>query len=549
VADEWTHVAAVRSANTVKLLVDHNEDASTSYSSTLHDNDASLIIGANADGSNFDGIIDEVRIATADKSATLGEAEVTYTYNARNQLVTETCGLNVRTYSYDNNGNVTKIEEKVDTTVILTEEMAYDKLNRMLRHEGPSGVEVFAYRGAEWHRFSQATAAGGTSFLYDGDNVVADIASGVDAFYVTPFLDQNLSITTGGSTYYYSQDGLGSVRTLTDSTGTVKNTYDYLPFGGAHQPGTNVTVGQRYTYTGREKNPASDSMYYRYRHYFRGIGRFLGRDPIGRQRFASLYRYARNNPLRYGDPSGLFSLSIGKQVANKYGPDLVGRMGAIIPEIDDHIEPAYRNDAKKAIRGAVHDLKGINDAMVKMGTTIMTAPVSACGGWAATALDAAETGLEVSETAVDQGMLPALTQAAGEIAGQAGSGLAGNVGEGIGTPDDNWGDVGEELGELVDEAITGATKPIEVTTGYIFDYETVGECTAYASVSWFGNDKGGRWTEFYARVICCCDDNPRASCNARGWMSGCYDLTKEKLGSWGHISVDGPPTAMGDPCP
>jgi YD repeat-containing protein len=149
-AGEWTHVAAVRSANTVKLLVDHVEDASASYSSTLDDNDASLIIGANADGSYFDGTIDEVRVATADKSATLGEADVTYVYNARNQLVTETCGLNVRTYSYDNNGNVTKIEEKVDTTVILTEEMTYDKLNRMLRHEGPSGVEVFAYRGAEW---------------------------------------------------------------------------------------------------------------------------------------------------------------------------------------------------------------------------------------------------------------------------------------------------------------------------------------------------------------------------------------------------------------
>ncbi|MHC5058223.1 MAG: recombinase family protein, partial [Planctomycetota bacterium] len=110
-----------------------------------------------------------------------------------------------------------------DSTVILTEEMTYDKLNRMLRHEGPSGVEVFAYRGAEWHWFSQ----NGKQFLYDGDNVLADIDSDIDAFYVTPSLDQNLSITTGGSTYYYSQDGLGSVRTLTDSAGAVVNSYDF----------------------------------------------------------------------------------------------------------------------------------------------------------------------------------------------------------------------------------------------------------------------------------------------------------------------------------
>jgi RHS repeat-associated protein len=285
--------------------VDRVEDASASYSSTLHDNDASLLIGANADGSYFDGMIDEVRIATADKSATLGKADVEYEYNARNQLVTETCGLNVRTYSYDNNGNVTKIEGKVDTTVILTEEMAYDKLNRMTRHEGLAGTEVFTYRGAEWHRFSQATAAGGTSFLYDGDNVVADIASGVDAFYVTPLLDQNLSVTKDSATYYYSQDGLGSVRTLTDSTGAVKNTYDYLPFGGALNSGTSVTVEQRYTYTGREKNPESALMYYRYRQYDPRVGRFGGRDPIGYRGGIGLYAYAEGCPISEADPSGL----------------------------------------------------------------------------------------------------------------------------------------------------------------------------------------------------------------------------------------------------
>jgi hypothetical protein len=67
--------------------------AAESYSSTLDDNDASLIIGANADGSNFDGLIDEVRIATEDKTATLGKTDVDYVYNERNQLVTETCGV------------------------------------------------------------------------------------------------------------------------------------------------------------------------------------------------------------------------------------------------------------------------------------------------------------------------------------------------------------------------------------------------------------------------------------------------------------------------
>jgi len=33
--------------------------------------------------------------------------------------------------------------------------------------------------------------------------------------------------TSEGDSYYYSQDGLGSVRTLTDSAGAVQNSYDY----------------------------------------------------------------------------------------------------------------------------------------------------------------------------------------------------------------------------------------------------------------------------------------------------------------------------------
>ncbi|MFH0909952.1 MAG: hypothetical protein V1918_00340, partial [Planctomycetota bacterium] len=78
----------------------------------------------------------------------------------------------------------------------------------------------------------------------------------LDKLYVTPFLDQNLSFTTGAATpatYYYTQDGLGSVRTVSNSSGTVVDKYDYLafgsPFGGnpstaSNAPGTSVSVSQ-----------------------------------------------------------------------------------------------------------------------------------------------------------------------------------------------------------------------------------------------------------------------------------------------------------------
>jgi RHS repeat-associated protein len=201
--------------------------------------------------------------------------------------------------------------------------------------------------------------------------------------YVTPFLDQNLSMTvlTGAApaTYYYSQDGLGSVRTLTDGSGMVANRYDYTAFGqaapaGIHTAGHEAqqTVDQRYTYTGREATQDPSLMYYRWRMYAPGVGRFAQRDPIcevyrhllllhgearGRATFTKLtglrnaprgvpltYLYGDDRPITFDDPYGLRPCwpwrcywcacmkSLGFPYPNTWyttGVTLVGTLGAI----------------------------------------------------------------------------------------------------------------------------------------------------------------------------------------------------------------------------
>jgi RHS repeat-associated protein len=67
-------------------------------------------------------------------------------------------------------------------------------------------------------------------------------------------------------------------------------------------------VSQRYTYTGREKSAVSGApMYYRYRMYQPGVGRFGGRDPAGYANSAlgNLYKYVHNRPTTLVDPMGL----------------------------------------------------------------------------------------------------------------------------------------------------------------------------------------------------------------------------------------------------
>lgn len=90
----------------------------------------------------------------------------------------------------------------------------------------------------------------------------------------------------------------------------MQNTYDHSAFGETYAPGTSVTVDQRYAYTGREKNAASGTMYYRYRTYEQGLGRFVGRDPIGYGGGVNIYAYVENSPILYADAFGL-KLSIG----------------------------------------------------------------------------------------------------------------------------------------------------------------------------------------------------------------------------------------------
>ena len=89
----------------------------------------------------------------------------------------------------------------------------------------------------------------------DGTNIIADysLVSGIwnlASTYLTPFLDQNLLTTRGSDTYYYMQDGLGSVRNLLDAQCSTLNAYDYYAFGEALS--TNELINNRYRFTSRE---------------------------------------------------------------------------------------------------------------------------------------------------------------------------------------------------------------------------------------------------------------------------------------------------------
>jgi RHS repeat-associated protein len=143
--------------------------------------------------------------------------------------------------------------------------------------------------------------------LYDGDDIIAeyDAAGTLIASYIHgPGVDEPIQMTRGGSTYFYTMDGLGSVRDLTNASQTIVEQYSYDSFGNLTAP---PTTGNPYTFTAREYDPETGLLFYRARYYDPKVGRFLQQDPKGFDGGdVNFYAYVASNPINAVDPMGLY---------------------------------------------------------------------------------------------------------------------------------------------------------------------------------------------------------------------------------------------------
>ncbi|MFH1824222.1 MAG: RHS repeat-associated core domain-containing protein [Candidatus Firestonebacteria bacterium] len=105
-------------------------------------------------------------------------------------------------------------------------------------------------------------------------------------------------------TVYFHQDGLGSVRLITDKEGKPIGEYDYSPFGKIIEMDGKETRENNFTFASREYDKESGLYYYRTRYYDPKIGRFTSRDTLKVLDASNQYVYVLNNPLRWTDPEG-----------------------------------------------------------------------------------------------------------------------------------------------------------------------------------------------------------------------------------------------------
>lgn len=204
-------------------------------------------------------------------------------------------------YSYDDENRLTGVQITLGSLVKqLT--FAYDPFGRRIKKTIMSdtiGTDCTAPN----------TCPRTTNYVYDDQNIIMeyDQSGNITAKYTHgPGIDEPLAVQQGTAIYYYHADGLGSITALTNTSGTIVQTYTYDSFGNMTSTGS---ISQPYTYTGREYDSETGMYFYRARYYDPKVGRFVTKDPIGFDGGDyTLYVYVSNNPINKKDPTGLFSI-------------------------------------------------------------------------------------------------------------------------------------------------------------------------------------------------------------------------------------------------
>ncbi len=133
---------------------------------------------------------------------------------------------------------------------------------------------------------------------------VYDAAGKLVAEYSTTIETANPQIS------YLTNDHLGSPRILTDQNGAVVSRRDFHPFG---EEIVRAGYGQdtiREKFATYDRDGESGLDYAQARYYSANLGRFFSIDPENADADEEVpqtwnaYAYARNNPLKYADPSG-----------------------------------------------------------------------------------------------------------------------------------------------------------------------------------------------------------------------------------------------------
>jgi RHS repeat-associated protein len=295
-------VRAVETVNGATRTVDYAYDA---YQRLVREQITDPALGNRDAAYVYDAVGNRLRM-------TVGAAQTDYVYDANDRLLSESAGGTTTTHRYDANGNL--LGSSVGINVVAS--YAWDGANRLISATRGGPVVTYAY-DSDGVRVAKTIGGVTSHYVVDKNREFAEVveersASGdLIVGYVQG--DDLIKQLRGGQTAYYHADGLGSVRALSNTAGTVTDTWHYAAFG-AELARTGTTPNE-YRFTGEQIDPNTGFYYLRARWMNPEVGRFLSLDSYpGRSGDpASLhkYLYASGDPVNLRDPSGRLSIGFG----------------------------------------------------------------------------------------------------------------------------------------------------------------------------------------------------------------------------------------------
>jgi RHS repeat-associated protein len=213
------------------------------------------------------------------------DGSTSYAYNKDGQRTNTTPETGpATTYAYNQAGNLTSVKRPEEgSTPKIEDSYTYD--GNDLRTSETIGSET---KQLTWQLTSSLPlllSNGTNSYIYGPEE--------------TPIEQIN---NTSGEVLYLHHDQQGSTRLITGSTGKVEGSYTYGPYG--ETTGHTGTATTPLGYDGQYTSSDTGLIYLRAREYDPKTAQFLSRDPLAAIS-GEPYSYAGDNPLTYGDPSGL----------------------------------------------------------------------------------------------------------------------------------------------------------------------------------------------------------------------------------------------------
>jgi len=284
----------------------------------------------------------------------LGGRTVNYTYDDLYRLTNETItndphGVNgIVTYGYDAVGN--RLSRNSTVTGVPSQNSTFDTNDRLNSdtydangNTTMSGLNTYDY---DHENHLTRLNNGAVTYVYDGDgNRVAKTATGVTSRYLVDtnnptgyaqvvdelttnqvsrtytfghnLISQRQLVNSQWVVSFYDYDGQGSVRLLTDVTGSVTDTYTYDSFGNLIA--ATGTTPNKHLFSGEHLDPNLGFYYLRARYLNPSTGRFLTMDSYEGNTYdpSSLhkYSYADADPIDKTDPTGHMSIALEAQAA------------------------------------------------------------------------------------------------------------------------------------------------------------------------------------------------------------------------------------------